>query len=243
MGREIKRVALDFDWPLDEIWHGYLNPHYAESRECPFCKGSKQNPATKQISDDWYDFENTGRKWRHNITQDEVDALIASRRLWDFTREDPTYRPTAAEVNAWSVRAGFGHDSINQWICVETRAKRLGVYGPCTAGCDEDGRMWSSPEAKVAYEAWENFEPPAGEGYQFWENTTEGSPQSPVFDTAEKLARWLTDTGASTFGRETTTYEKWLAFVRGPGWAPSAMTDARGVLMSGVDAVSEVDGY
>jgi hypothetical protein len=35
MGREIKRVALDFDWPLDEIWHGYLNPHYAESRECP----------------------------------------------------------------------------------------------------------------------------------------------------------------------------------------------------------------
>jgi hypothetical protein len=23
MGREIKRVPLDFDWPLDKVWHGF----------------------------------------------------------------------------------------------------------------------------------------------------------------------------------------------------------------------------
>ena len=34
MGREVKRVALDFDWPLDKRWKGYLNPHY---KECPHC--------------------------------------------------------------------------------------------------------------------------------------------------------------------------------------------------------------
>lgn len=24
MGREVKRVPLDFDWPVDKIWYGYL---------------------------------------------------------------------------------------------------------------------------------------------------------------------------------------------------------------------------
>ena len=27
MGREIKRVPLDFDWPLDKPWKGFVNPY------------------------------------------------------------------------------------------------------------------------------------------------------------------------------------------------------------------------
>jgi hypothetical protein len=37
MGRELKRVALDFNWPIGEIWHGYLNPYSTRKRECPLC--------------------------------------------------------------------------------------------------------------------------------------------------------------------------------------------------------------
>lgn len=33
MGREIKRVPLDFAWPLDEVWDGFLNPLY-KGRKC-----------------------------------------------------------------------------------------------------------------------------------------------------------------------------------------------------------------
>lgn len=32
MGREIKRVALDFNWKLSKTWQGYLNPHH---KPCP----------------------------------------------------------------------------------------------------------------------------------------------------------------------------------------------------------------
>ena len=32
MGRELKRVPLNFDWPINMIWAGYLNPHRAS---CP----------------------------------------------------------------------------------------------------------------------------------------------------------------------------------------------------------------
>lgn len=35
MGRELKRVALDFQWPLDKIWKGYLNPFH---KKCPWCE-------------------------------------------------------------------------------------------------------------------------------------------------------------------------------------------------------------
>lgn len=32
MGRELKRVCLDFDWPLNKVWRGYINPYY---KPCP----------------------------------------------------------------------------------------------------------------------------------------------------------------------------------------------------------------
>ena len=127
MGREVKRVPLDFDWPLRQVWKGYLNPYYKHFRKCPFCDGSGYNPETKQLSDDWYAFGSYYARWCDKITQDEVDALVEKGRLYDFTHEivrghgwvkkDPPYHPTAREVNTWA-RNGRGHDAINQWICV-----------------------------------------------------------------------------------------------------------------------------
>jgi hypothetical protein len=60
-----------------------------------------------------------------------------------------------------------------------------------------------------------------------YENTTEGTPISPAFATPEELARWLADTGASSFGHMKATYEEWLETCL-RGWAPSmAITNGR----------------
>lgn len=69
--------------------------------------------------------------------------------------------------------------------------------------------------------------------YQMYEDTTEGTPISPVFPTPEALARWLTDTGASAFADMTAEYEHWLRVARG-GFAPSCVVRG-GVLSSGVE--------
>jgi hypothetical protein len=245
MGREVRRVPLDFAHPLNEVWPGYINPHFQHRRNCPFCDGSGHNPATKQIADDWYDFGRTGRRWCDKLTQDEVDALVEAGRLREWRgRENGgwvTVPRTAAEVNAANgqgrgLLGDLVHDSINRWICIETRAKRLGVWGEC-ATCGGDGEAWRSPEDRAAAEAWTPTEPPAGEGWQMWETTSEGSPISPVFPTAEALAEWLARTGASTFGRMTATYEQWLRMIVGDGSAVS-MIATGGVLMSGVEAAS-----
>jgi hypothetical protein len=53
MGREIKRVPLDFDWPLNKVWPGYLNP-YDVSTECPACEGTGCSPEARAIEDQWY---------------------------------------------------------------------------------------------------------------------------------------------------------------------------------------------
>lgn len=68
-----------------------------------------------------------------------------------------------------------------------------------------------------------------------YEDTSEGTPISPAFETPEELARWLADTGASAFGRETASYEAWLNIARG-GWAPSAVYTPDTGLVSDVAA-------
>ena len=47
--------------------------------------------------------------------------------------------------------------------------------------------------------------------YMMYEDTTEGTPISPAFETPELLARWLVDNKASSFAYSTASYESWLA--------------------------------
>lgn len=75
--------------------------------------------------------------------------------------------------------------------------------------------------------------------YQMYEDTSEGTPISPVMDSPESLARWLADNNASAFGGQTASYEAWLRVANG-GWAPSgAMIDGRGII-SGVEAMADL---
>lgn len=54
MGREIKRVPLDFDWPLKKVWQGYINPYSGLSQRCESCEGSGYSPEAKRLYDQWY---------------------------------------------------------------------------------------------------------------------------------------------------------------------------------------------
>ncbi len=274
MGRELRRVPLDFNWPLKKVWGGYLNPFTKQSTECPDCSGTGSSPDAKRMSDEWYgnapfdpiayganpltvdhpgvvafakrncermfgtsqaSIDREARRlfglwrgmWSHHLIQADVDALIAADRLHEFLwrprneeqaaelaktgdywmKEQNGYRPTADEVNAWSI-AGFGHDAINQWVCVEARLKREGFTETQCKRCGGEGALWPTAEIKAASEAWEDVQPPTGDGYQLWETTSEGSPSSPVFTTIEALCEWCAD-NATTFGSAKATAKKW----------------------------------
>lgn len=69
-----------------------------------------------------------------------------------------------------------------------------------------------------------------------YENTSEGTPISPAFETAEELARWLVDNKASAFGSELGSYEGWMRTIE-LGWAPSMVFTSAGVT-SGVESLA-----
>ena len=76
-------------------------------------------------------------------------------------------------------------------------------------------------EINMPFEEWDGEKPVASNYMPVWaesekthiqmyENTTEGTPISPVMESPESLAKWLTDNNASAFGGMTATYEQWL---------------------------------
>lgn len=54
MGREVKRVALDFNWPMNKVWNGFLNPHYADCKQCSSCEGMGMAPWAVRVHEQWH---------------------------------------------------------------------------------------------------------------------------------------------------------------------------------------------
>jgi len=276
MGREIKRVPLDFDYPIGKVWIGFLNPFYTATK-CTHCDGSGYSPQAQNLANQWYGYTSfdpaetgsvpltvdtpvvrafaernvssspkyygTGehaivreakrligmwnKMWSHHLEQADVDALIENGRLYDFKRAGIEH-PTAAQVNEWSI-GGFGHDSINSWVCIKAKCIRLVVPHTCQY-CEGSGESWGSNAEKAFADAWEKIEPPIGDGWQLWETVTEGSAVSPVFSTHDELITWMSENGYSIEGAR--------AFVEGGGWSPSFVIE-NGEIKSGVDAMGE----
>lgn len=133
MGRELKRVPLDFDYPLRKVWYGYA----------PSLEDFKNNKEIIKIVPEIKTYKN--------------DVCMSCDKLFNNCSEDARYC-------VW-----YNEDVKNLWF----------------------------------------KEVPSGEGYQLWETTSEGSPQSPVFKTLEELCEWCED-NATTFAHFKTTKEEWF---------------------------------
>ena len=220
MGREVKRVPVDFDWPLNKVWSGYLSSFNFPT--CDACEGSGLPPEARCIERTFYPHMIGGPNadalaWHDKISQAEVDHLRAEGRLNrpDFGGEWRTDLLTAAEVNA----SRHPHDAINRWILVRYRCEAIGLSMTCST-CNGEGEIATDAEREAAA-AWEPTEPPAGEGWQLWETVSEGSPISPVFDTPEGLADWMESSAYKWGAQSAWPKGSALPWITDPGWAPS----------------------
>lgn len=226
MGREIKRVPLDFDAPINEPWAGYQPPRW---RSCP--------------SPDCSNGQTRTGAWVHAIIYPllMLDRPLASERdLHPWLAElplRPSGLPTSDAVEFCTALAGragnspFGHDAIDQWRSVEALLRGAGLskdFFRCKV-CDGHA---IHPDDLAASEAWERTEPPAGDGWQLWQTVSDG-PISPVFATSDGLVAYLATTGDAwghVWRREAAE-----AFMR-EGWAPSFVGIGGRLLMGGEDA-------
>lgn len=229
MSRELRRVPLNFNWPLKKVWDGYLMPDELRLPGCPDCRhdGSHSSGYSAEAYAVYATFyphmiggPNADKlAWNDKLGQAEVDNLQAQGRLRTLTIVDgervwDDAPRTAESVNAENRRGarGFGHDAINHGILVRFRCEQLGIPVYC-ATCDGNGEV-GTPEQRAAHDAWTPTDPPTGDGYQLWETTTEGSPASPVFATLNELCDWCAD-NATTFGSARATADEWRSMLDG----------------------------
>jgi hypothetical protein len=255
MGREIKRVALDFDWPLNKIWEGFINPFY--SKKCPEAGKTCFNGST--AAGQWLDAivrflmvagdNGNGPRgnnciWPHPyLTRfelaptrelpDEIrkGGIQEVYRYYDRTPRDQVVVPPTKELTdlttglAGRAPCFLGHDACDQWSAKKKILEAAGVDVEKWGRCPICQGEGYDPAFKQQRDDWNRTEPPKGEGWQVWETVSEGSPVSPVFATAEELVEHLVGSGHSQAAAEN--------FVK-MGWVPSMMTGPGG-LRSGID--------
>ena len=79
-------------------------------------------------------------------------------------------------------------------------------------GIDKE-KDFSCPDFRGHYKPTNDFEPPTGEGFQLWENTSEGSPQSPVFASLDELCEWC-EKNATTFAYSKASKDEWMQMLK-----------------------------
>lgn len=182
MSRELKRVPLDFNWPKNNIWKGYINPHYVS---CSGCGGTGENEAARELLKGVQ-----GIIWNGLVNRGDGDFIALTSGL---AGREPTGK--------------LGHDSLDAITATRKIIALAGLpdtWGTCKI-CNGEG---VDPNVAEKYNAWEPSNPPTGEGYQLWENVTEGSPISPVFKTLDELCTWC-EKNATTFASFKATKERW----------------------------------
>jgi hypothetical protein len=137
MGREVRRVPIDFDWPLNEVWEGFLSPDKFDETPCPDCKNG-YSPRAENLYDLWYgklpfDPASTGSTpWRHDSPAVRAFAernlsnapdyygsgnaalRREAQRLADLFNEGWSHHLAQEDVDAL-VAAGRLHDFTHTW--------------------------------------------------------------------------------------------------------------------------------
>lgn len=251
MGRELKRVALDFDWPLGKTWEGFLNPH---CNRCPNCESgcTPEKRAVEKIvrllliAGD--DSRIRPKDFKYEYPKMQLPIMVGNRYWPHPYLVDAGVTDTGEKMHELSTGlAGreptfMGHDAIDAYSATKKVIAAAGLDPETWGICPVCEGSAEDPASKKAADAWEETPPPAGEGWQVWETVSEGSPITPVFKTADELIDFMCSAPkdakragwAQGYSREAAEH-----FVRGSGWAPSAIS-AGGQFMDGVTGMHEV---
>ena len=140
MGREIKRVALDFDWPIGRIWAGYkLSLCEALNEDCDLCRkfaAIQKLPMADYDCPEMQELEPpSGEGWQ----------------LWETVSEGSPVSPvfaTPEELATWlSTPGNLSNNDITRTNSYETWVKFITGDGWAPTLVSENGNLMNGVEA------------------------------------------------------------------------------------------------
>lgn len=155
MGREIKRVPLNFAWPLNEPWSGYLNPHYkGHCSNCSHCDGTGYSDEYNQLMKKWYGnapFTPEERGSTPFLPTHPAIVRLATRnteRAWLGSAEREAQRLAAIYNSAWChhlnnddvkalIKAGRLYDFTHTFVAGKGWVKKKPAYTPTAREVNE----------------------------------------------------------------------------------------------------------
>lgn len=217
MSREIKRVPVDWDWPLNKVWEGYLTPAKLRAAACPDCcderggYGCGSTAARKWVegwlhllgmmaedvraqsfagADNQFTQFGDDRARMHPYLKDLQKICIYEHR-----RPSPDIVELVDGLRGERKTVSFGYSSDVAYKLIKVLTEQAGLpedWGYCPT-CKGEGSVETYPGQRAEAEAYHEteHEPPEGDGWQVWETVSEGSPISPVFPEREGLILWL----------------------------------------------------
>lgn len=158
--------------------------------------------------------------WKHPKNSDGKFIPLFDSASRSFANEESEWNEGYAK---WQAGLCEQYGKEEKWGAIDSDAKEMRYSDYAGSRPSPDDYMPDWPLEQRTH-------------YMMYEDTTEGTPISPVFATAEELARWLTDNNASAFGSSGASYEGWLRVCNG-GFACSAVM-INGKITSGVDGLT-----
>ena len=104
MSRNLKRVPLDFDWPINKTWQGYINPFWPQASQCCWCAGTGQSPQAKHLSDMWYGKAQFRPEDRGSVPLKTTDPAVRSFARRNVERSPEYYGTGEAAIEAEALR-------------------------------------------------------------------------------------------------------------------------------------------
>jgi hypothetical protein len=116
MSREVKRVAVDFQWETGKGWPGYINPYL--DTDCPVCGGDDEDCSYGKFSDEYCfcihpSFYDVCHNWER-IEPPEGKGY----QLWETVSEGSPVSPVFLSVDGlieWMMKNQYSQWAI-QWI-------------------------------------------------------------------------------------------------------------------------------
>ena len=99
MGRELKRVPMDFDYPLHKVWYGYFFdyiPTCQSTDDMDYCKQCKEFARIKGIKDTSYecqDYDDYFKEVKEKLKELCEPPMGEGYQLWETTSEGSPVSP------------------------------------------------------------------------------------------------------------------------------------------------------